>query len=265
MARDHTDAIANYGSATPPQHSGDLTIAAWVRPDGEVDFNPVGSWAESVASNTQDKQLAINAGLVRAYIFDGAGVAVEGSTTVSAGAWAHVLMEHEPTDASNGDLRVFLNGTQDGSTTGAGNSYTGYTTPEFLVGRLQASGFGDKAFDGRIAWVTVWDTILSSNEKVALANGVDPFIIRPSNCLICLPWWGIHSPEIDLSGNDRSATINGTLSRVNDPPVTLYTPKWAATMPLIEVADAITIGEIMAARQVGGIQPLIIPAGVVSY
>lgn len=47
------------------------------------------------------------------------------------------------------------------------------------------------------------------------------------------------SPEPDWSGNGNSGTVEGTdRGREDDPPITIGTPKWAATAPLIETGAA---------------------------
>jgi hypothetical protein len=50
------------------------------------------------------------------------------------------------------------------------------------------------------------------------------------------PLWGLSSPEPDLSGNRNDGTVTGAV-RSNHPPITLFTPKWAATMPWISPTD----------------------------
>jgi hypothetical protein len=93
------------------------------------------------------------------------------------------------------------------------------------------SGF----FNGRIAEVTIWNVALTDDEVLALASGINPFRIRPLNIVWRPPLFGIDSPEPDYSGNGNDATVVGAV-KANHAPVTLFTPKWAATAPLIEVA-----------------------------
>ena len=88
---------------------------------------------------------------------------------------------------------------------------------------------------GRIAEAAIWNVALADAEIAALARGIKPNHIRPGNLVLYCPLWGTHGPEIDLSGNGNDLTLNGT-GRANHSPVTLFTPKWAAGVPLIEVA-----------------------------
>ena len=92
---------------------------------------------------------------------------------------------------------------------------------------------------GRIAEVALWDVALSAAEVAALASGVTPLHMRPGNLVAYWPVWGLHSPEIDLTSNGNNMTVTGPV-KAGHAPVTLYTPKWAATVPLIEAAPAAT-------------------------
>ncbi len=92
------------------------------------------------------------------------------------------------------------------------------------------------AFIGRIAEAGVWSVALSDDEETAMFNGIKFNHIQPGSLSRYWPIWGLHSPEIELTANGIEITINNTLARYNHPPVTSFTPKWAASAPLIEVA-----------------------------
>ena len=64
------------------------------------------------------------------------------------------------------------------------------------------------------------------------------------------PLWGLDDPEPDLSGNGDDGAVTEAV-RSNHPPITLFTPKWAATIPFAEVTAELDPDEIMAAQQWG--------------
>lgn len=59
------------------------------------------------------------------------------------------------------------------------------------------------------------------------------------------PLWGLDSPEPDLSGNGDDGTVTEAI-RSNHPPITLFTPKWAAAAPLIEAAVGVHAGALVS-------------------
>lgn len=141
-------------------------------------------------------------------------------------------------DQSSTDLKLYLinmDGTflDDGVSANMSSDRTDMTAPiQFGV-----RGTADP-LQGDIGYVSYFDRVISKNEMLAYLR--DPIrtakaIEAQSGAKFIMPIWGLHSPEIDLSTNGVVGTVTGTV-RANDPPVTLFTPKWAAGAPLIEVA-----------------------------
>lgn len=213
-------------------NTGDFSEVIWLRP---VDATPAATSAlsgfqESGDPGTHEKQLALlTNGHLRAYIYDGTTRFAEGTTVLSNDTWHLAGLTH---DIGATTLRIFLDGVEEGSNGSASASFN-YTAPDFYAG-IRGSSDG---FNGRLAWATCWSVQLAANEMVAMHRGVPPSRIRPKDQLICWPVWGLHSLEIDLSGNGRSGTVTGT-TKANGPPVRLFTPPWAASVPLIETAAA---------------------------
>jgi hypothetical protein len=74
-------------------------------------------------------------------------------------------------------------------------------------------------YDGYLAWLTFWNDILPATDLLALSKGRHPWLVRPDALVHCWPFWGQHSPEIDLTGAS-SATITGTIPQVDRAPPT---------------------------------------------
>lgn len=120
-------------------------------------------------------------------------------------------------NAATQDLQVWLNGVNEATTASVPNN-----TDSAAVMRVFHSAIGITA-----AWCARWNVVLAANEWLALYRGVPPWRIRPAALQVCIPLWGLHSPEIDLSANSDTAAVTGT-TLANGPPVTLFTPKIVA-------------------------------------
>jgi hypothetical protein len=99
----------------------------------------------------------------------------------------------------------FLNGVQGTTATAAIASPT--PNQESIGISVQRTG---KWWVGSLAEIAVWSDILTLAEIKALAGGISPLLIRPSILKVYRPLWGLHSPEIDLSGNMNAGTLTGT-------------------------------------------------------
>lgn len=89
-------------------------------------------------------------------------------------------------------------------------------TKKIEIGNADTSSL---AFFGQAAWFCVWDSVLAPNEVAALFRGRTPIFVRPDKILGCYPLWGTHSPEIDLSPNQRGGVVTGATRGTSGPPV----------------------------------------------
>jgi hypothetical protein len=156
------------------------------------------------------------------------GGAEWGFPAPGTGAWHHVLWTYDVTSISNVPVAYLDGATQTVtpvvSPTG---TYTAQNDPWFVGNR----GDGIRNWDGVLAWATIWDgVLLNIQEAQNLARGVMPYRVRPASVKMCLPLWGLASPEIDLITANGTATVTGT-ARQNDPPTTLFTAKTPFFMP----------------------------------
>jgi Concanavalin A-like lectin/glucanases superfamily len=100
---------------------------------------------------------------------------------------------------------VYLDGvvaTSAASSSGATQALTGGK----IGGWPGGGGFYHK---GTIAEFAVWNKVLTPGEFADLAGNASPTTIQPGNLLGYWPLDG-SSPEPDMSGNGRDATVNGT-------------------------------------------------------
>lgn len=148
------------------------------------------------------------------------------STNVSANTWHHAAAVF----AGVADRRAFLDGG------GKGTNSTSITINNANAAHIGIRDDHTFPFSGKLARCTWRDVALTDDEIAALAAGVNPLHIRPASIKAYIPL-GLASPEPDWSPNDKKFTlVNAPTADAIGPPVTLYTPKWAAGLPLIEVA-----------------------------
>lgn len=82
------------------------------------------------------------------------------------------------------------------------------------------SGGNAFPFRGDLKDIAVWDIDLLDAEITSLAGGADPRTIQPSHLVAYWPVPGTFSPEVDITGNGRHLTLQGTTKSATDPTVT---------------------------------------------
>ncbi len=141
------------------------------------------------------------------------------STTYSTNTWTHAAMTGSnagPTYTRN----VWLNAA--GNATGT-NTFTASGLNVTSIGRLSTST-PTNYFNGSIAEAGIWNVVLTLNEITALAQGLRPRFVRPRSLVAYWPLFGLHSPEVDLSGTAQNMVITGATAS-NHAPVSLFTRK----------------------------------------
>ncbi len=126
--------------------------------------------------------------------------------------------------ASSTDRRILFNGANKGTNVvditpvGIAKTEAGY--------RNQTAE--DHFMSGRIGPIIVLPYTQTDEEIAAFVSGIDfNWSTRPLAAV--WPLWGLHIPEIDLSGNGNTFTVTTPLQG-DHAPVTLFTPRrWAAS------------------------------------
>lgn len=163
-------------------------------------------------------------------VADGSGGNTANGEAITVDTWHHGCCR----GISTTDRDVILDGdiTNRGTNTATRSYGSGHNRT--TIGSIDIAS-NQNFMSGLIGEVAIWNIALSDNEVIALSRGVNASSIRPGNLVHYNPIWGLESPEPDYSGNSNNMTVTGTV-KGNHAPVTLFTPKWAATIPLIEVA-----------------------------
>ncbi|TXH13489.1 MAG: hypothetical protein E6R03_11175 [Hyphomicrobiaceae bacterium] len=141
-----------------------------------------------------------------------------GDADLSTGTWYALTAVF---DFAGTQIKRYLNGASDGTSTGlsfGASSYTqGTATVEDAISSKDLGGTF-RQLDGQCGEHAIWNTELDAAEVAALAKGYSPSLVRPSGLIWYLPMLGRFGPEIDIKGG-RSGTINGTVAQVDHLPI----------------------------------------------
>ena len=176
-----------------------FTMACWFNTDDVANrISLMGLANSGAASDYFSLQCnGPNSSVIRAITISGGSSAAQTSTSYLADTW-HLACG---VFAATNDRRAFLDG-------GGKDTNSGTTVP-IGVNRSSIGRIGDSSpsfeMSGFIAEAAIWDVALTDSEIAALYNSrINPRYMRSSNVVGYWPIWGIHSPEIDLSGQGRN-------------------------------------------------------------
>jgi hypothetical protein len=159
-------------SVTDPsalQITGDLTIEAWVYADAirsdewqNVIVRCDGDGSEEEVDNYVYALLLQDNATIKTLWEYGSGsneynTSTSSNPSVTTGSWFHVAMAR---DVSDNELRIYINGSQLGSTISYTNDPSGGSNGNFHIG---GNEFGDN-FDGMIDEVRIWNDVRTQTE-----------------------------------------------------------------------------------------------------
>jgi hypothetical protein len=124
-------------------------------------------------------------------------------------------------DIANDQIRVYLNGAQNGATASVtfGNATYTLGTPsanDYLGGTNTPS---NEQFDGRVSEVAIWAGDIGAAGFAMLGKRVSPLLVRPNLLVGYWPLLGNASPEVDLVSG-KNGTITGTVAKADHPRIT---------------------------------------------
>lgn len=236
MARSFVAASSQYlENANAVVSTAPLTLSCWFQSD-DVTINQALVVITDIATTTHYFSMILvgtTAGdPLRAQVSDGSGSAsASTSTGYTAGTWHHGCAVFASTTSRAAYIDGGSKGTNPTSKTPAGLDRTG-------IGR-RGHATPDLYMSGRIAEVVIRNAALSDEEVAAEAKGLSPLLIQPQSIVGYWPLWGLHSPEIDLTVNNRQMTVTGAALANHAPVVPFSSRNWGNT-PLIEAAGGVT-------------------------
>lgn len=206
--------------------ANNITVCAWIYRTGlGVDGSAILSYGDQ--SGPRGWMLSVNSAQSFEVRIAG-GAAQTHGTSISTNTWFHVAARL-PQNGANVDLQVYVNGV-----IGSGNFGNTHTAPnstdDILIGAPYPNDSSGRAnWTGRIAECFIWNANLNDDEIQGAMLGRG-WSIRPSSLVFYAPLWGLQSPEPNLAkAGDMTGTVTGATAGAHAP-VTLFTPRWAATM-----------------------------------
>ncbi len=196
---------SNLGLTDPP-----FWVAAWIFPESLADQT---IWF--LGDNSADgefRSLSVRQSgtvWIRDWTLLHGAAWAETAQVVQLLGWHHVMGIW----AATNDRRVYLNGAEASNTD---------QVPVGPLNRACVGRMGDltpsEYFSGRIAEVVVGTGVPSAAQVAALAGGLDPRLVIPSNWLVA--WWRFLADDADLLGRYPLAALNS--------------PGWADHVPLVQ-------------------------------
>lgn len=138
------------------------------------------------------------------------------STTLADNVWGCAAM----TNIIEPKVSAWLNGAGKGTDTVGLEDRFG-DLERIMIGRfMRASPVSP--FDGDICECTCWNVELSDAHILAIAHGVNPFVIRDAGLKRYYPLWGNESPEEEWkNGNSFTGIVTGAIKSSSHAPVQL--------------------------------------------
>lgn len=163
-----------------PSSNGDFSVSAWIKTDGTSDDSQnrnmfyqeektdLGKWW-SIRVQDDKVKLSVDDSSNKNILF--------GNTNVADSSWHHVVGVR---DKSSGELKIYLDGTLDGTTSDSSGSLG--STDFATIG--MSTNLNDHQFDGKIDEVKVYSRALSAAEVEKLYNGAGSKSSAPKGS-----WW----------------------------------------------------------------------------
>jgi hypothetical protein len=154
---------SQYVNVPDTVHPTAYTITAWVRPDTiRAQSIVVRTNASGPTSAFSHQMRMTSTGRFEHYTFDGGLKSVVGTTVAVAGQWYHVAIVAR----NGGEMRLYVNGVQEGATLGVAALWTGGT--RWMIG---SNSSGMNYYDGRVDEVAMWHGAMDATQVGHIATG----------------------------------------------------------------------------------------------
>jgi hypothetical protein len=223
-----TSGLAASFSAPP------LTLGAWAQADslgsyrGIVQVNvglPPTLWVTSASGNPLG------------YSWEATGdedAAVTG-LALTLGTWYYTALTVSSTEAN-----VYLATASSITSWNNTKTHGARTVQTFNIGSAYpGSGFD---WEGRIAWPSIWNAVLTPEEITALARGVSPLSVRRSDLMGCWALWGVVTAEGGLVAGNAPITNHSSATPIaNNPPMAPFSRRYWIPFPSDEIVAVVNV------------------------
>lgn len=203
------------GTAAALNPSGDFSLACWVnfntRPNELGQSNGYTAQflvARDGSSTNRCYSLVLQGFNATAHTLGGAvfknnttATDIYGTTVAAINTWYHVCLTYKYVTDGTSELRVYVNGTQEASSTTAVGPPNQATVSTDIGRRAGASQY---PINGRLAEVGIWNATLTASQAASLAKGFACDRVAPQSLVLYAP---LVRDLIDIRGT--SLTNNG--------------------------------------------------------
>lgn len=189
----------------------DWSFSAWVRPTA---FSVSHNGILGTFISDQMYGFSIVNGLMMAHVINVGDAGAAATTNPALNVWTQVGLDIEHLGAT-AQVRYWCGGAAAGTAAFGGSTMP---TPGRMTNAI-AVRQNDQWFDGDIAEVAIWSSLLDSGDWASLGAGASPLSISPPADLIYMPICGITSPEPDYA-DSKPGTVTGGATYAAHPAVT---------------------------------------------
>lgn len=146
---DGSDDYIDLGADKPTDLTGDITISAWINPEG---------WGENNQGRIIDngKLLMFIVSDGRVFLYSNASLSTASQTSsISLNTWQHVLITR---NSAGDETNFYIDGVLSGTANQNSGTPSNIDLTNTFIGNREA---GDKTFDGQISGLKIWNRILS--------------------------------------------------------------------------------------------------------
>jgi len=202
-----------------------FSVACWFKSDLGAGDKAV--WALSSSLGNADYYNLVRSGITGQLIWSlshpGGSIQAISNKSIADSNWHHGI----GISAKTNDHRVYLDGVRGPDSSTEGTVGIG-GSPIMTIGARKM--LSQAAFwKGTIAWVTVWNAVLTDAEALALSNGLYPLHIKSNLIAYYWPCYGdgpITAQVRDMVGNKNLTSTEGIPSKADSIILTNEMPKW---------------------------------------
>jgi len=167
------------GNPSSLQITNTITLSAWIKTTDTSSYEII-IGKDSVGTGTRSFLLYRSGSVARFGVYkSNAGQFISATTTINDGNWHHIMGVNDGTD-----LKIYVNGTPEGTSIGNGGAFDNGTNT-FYIGRRGGSPSQRAYFTGNIDEVAVWNSDESANASTIYNSGVPNDI----SSLNPVSWW----------------------------------------------------------------------------
>lgn len=232
MARAFASASSQYFTGThAPVSAFPFTVSLWAKSSTTSGVQSLFSFGNAGQSN----RLILYQSKAQIQSFGGPDVRVAAAVNYSTTAWFNVIGEW----ASDTSRTVYYNG---------GNS--GTTATSRAIGTVTTLQIGNTTsineyMNGSIAEVGMWNVTLTDAEKVSLAAGVSPLMVRPKSLVGYWPLFARATNEESWAGAPYILTNTNTATATAHPSRMIYPTRRKIILPAAAGGGGTTIPVFM--------------------